>query len=159
MNKEIEKYINEKVEQFKNELIKSIEDKEKEKTKTVWDLKEGDNYYFLAINGRIDSYTFNHRGFDTAARELGNIFLTREEAEFEVERRKIETVMRKYSRPFKNIGSNYFIYYIHSWSKILITTTYINAGYYYFDSKEAAQQVIDEIGEDRLKKYWFKVVE
>lgn len=158
MNKEIEKYIDEKVEQFKSELIKSIEYKEKEKTKTVWDLKDEDKYYFITIDGEIDSFTFNHHCFDIRTREIGNMFLTEEKAEFELERRKIEVVMRKYSRPYKEEG-DFYIYYSHSLSMIVIGTTIVNAGNCYFESIEMAQKAIKEIGEERLKKYWFKVEE
>ncbi len=161
MNKEIEKYINDEVEKFRNELTRKIDTMlEKEnKPKTVWDLKDEDTYY--AIYPRdIECYTFNGDDFDNSIRNMGNMFLTREEAEFELERRKIEAVMRKYSRPFEEEKNNYFIYYDHC-TKVILTSCWRNCdfGVYYFKTKEIAQKVINEIGEDRLKKYWFKVVD
>lgn len=128
------------------------------KHKTVWDIEVGDKFYSFVIDEDIFSYTFDNHPLDISARERGNMFLTREEAEFELERRKIEVVMRKYSRPYKEEG-NFYIYYSHSLSMIIIGTTIVNAGNCYFESIEMAQKAIKEIGEDRLKKYWFRIGE
>lgn len=161
MNKEIEKYISDEVEKFRNELTRKVDSMlEKEnKPKTVWDIEKGDVYYTVHPKD-IVCYEFNGMDFDIEARENGNMFLTREEAQFEVERRKIEAIMRKYSRPFEEEKNNYFIYYDHC-VKVILTSCWRNYdfGVYYFKTKEIAQKVIDEVGEERLKKYWFKVVE
>lgn len=162
MNKEIEKYINDEVEKFRNELTSKVDAilEKENKSKSVWDIEKGDVYYFIGVDGEINSFDFTHHCFDIEARENGNIFLTQEEAEFELERRKIDAVMRKYSRPFEEGKNNYFIYYDHC-VKVILTSCWRNYdfGVYYFKTKEIAQKVIDEIGEDRLKKYWFKVVD
>lgn len=157
MNKEIKKYIDEKVEQFKSELIKSIEEKEN-KPKTVWDLKDGDRYYIIYPRN-IEYYAFNGQDFDIEIRENGNMFLTREEAEFELERRKIEAIMKKYSRPFECEKCNWIIFYdyVHKAIDVTYSANY-DYGTIYFESKEVAQKVIDEVGKGRLLKYWFKVV-
>lgn len=159
MNKDIKEYIDEKVEQFKSELIKSIEKKENN-PKTVWDLKGGDKYYFITIDGEIDSFAFSHHCFDIRTREIGNMFLTQEEAEFELERRKIEAIMKKYNVPFENGKENYFIYYDYRKESILIGFRFhISYGIQHFKTREIAQKVIDEVGKDRLLKYWLKVEE
>ena len=86
--------------------------------------------------------------------------MTREEAEFELERRKIEAIMKKYSRPFKYDEYNYYIEYYQNDNKLDISFyNTIRNGVPYFESEEIAQKVIDEIGEDRLIKYWFGVKE
>ena len=66
--------------------------------------------------------------------------------------------MKKYSRPFKHNGRNYHIEYHHD-DKVLDIGFYhyINVGILYFESEEIAWEIIDEIGEDRLIKYWFGV--
>lgn len=126
--------------------------------KTIWDLKtkDGETYYRLYGVGDIMREPFNTK-YDEGARDIGNAFLTREEAEFEKERRKIETIMWKYSRPFEWSGENWSIDY--SYYRLLITpnVNVYNSGLPYFESKEITQKVIDEIGEDRLIKYWFRV--
>ena len=35
----------------------------------------------------------------------------------------------------------------------------VSDGIPYFESEEIALKVIDEIGKDKLKKYWFRVIE
>lgn len=162
MNKEIEEYINDAVEKFRNELtskVNAILEKEN-KAKTVWDIEFGNKYYFIQPEGLIVWNKFNKDGFDINARNIGNMFLTQEEAQSELERRKIEAIMKKYSRPFNEKKENWAIYYDH-YDKAVNTTCWHNTDYgsYRFESKEVTQKVINEIGEERLKKYWFKVVE
>ena len=61
-----------------------IEKLEKPETKTVWALQYGDTYYTLDYKGEIDNFEWEgHFGnFDIKLRNQGNIFLTKEEAEW-----------------------------------------------------------------------------
>lgn len=94
---------------------------------------------------------------DEDARDMGNAFLTREEAEFERERKKVETILRKYSSPFEWGGNNYCLcLYSRTSIRSGLNSVY-NYGLPCFKSEEIVQKVIDEIGEDRLIKYWFGV--
>lgn len=162
---DIEKYVIERTEAFKKELNEEVKQMIKEanqgQVKSIWDLKTTDEeeYYRLYHNGAIILRAFSS-SIDRLFRYLGNAFLTKEEAEFELERRKIEAVMRKYSRPFKYREDNYYIAYGHSVQHINIDclNTY-DCGITYFESEKIAQKVIDEIGQGRLKKYWFGVKE
>ncbi|WP_455105178.1 hypothetical protein, partial [Peptostreptococcus sp.] len=58
--------------------------------KSIWDLKreDGKEYYILWTDGHIDTDFFTSC-LDETKRNIGNAFLTKEEAEFELERRKI----------------------------------------------------------------------
>ena len=161
----IEKYVIEMLKVFKKELDEEIKQMIKEanqrKVKNIWDLKkeEGEEYYFLWPGGSVDCHTFNSRG-DEVCREVGNAFLTREEAEFELERRKIEAIMRKYSRPFKNGECNYIVVCDTEDNMTFIRVAQFHySGGPVFASEEIAQKVIDEIGEERLIKYWFRIKE
>lgn len=128
------------------------------KFKAVWNIEDGDNYYYLNPNGSVCVDTFKNYPIDIRAREIGNMFLTQEEAEFELERRKIEAVMKKYSVPFESGKCNWSIYYDHFYNTVGIAHWgNSDLGGYYFETKEIAQQVIEEVGEERLKKYWFGV--
>lgn len=165
---DIEKYVIERTEAFKKELNEEVKQMIKEanqgQVKSIWDLKKGDgeDYYRLYSDGDIEQVVF-YTDYDEQARDIGNAFLTKEEAEFEKERRKIEAVMRKYSRPFRDEEQNWHLLYNYD---IIINTGVVcgvryktNAGIPYFETKEIAQQVIDKIGEAKLKKYWFRVEE
>lgn len=162
---DIEKYVIERTETFKKELNEEVKQMIKEanqgQVKSIWDLKkeDGEDYYRLYSDGDIERVVF-YTDYDEQARDIGNVFLTREEAEFEVERRKIEVVMRRYSRPFKIGVYNHVIKYNQSTNTVFASADWsTNTGTVYFESEEIAQKVIDEIGEDRLKKYWFGVKE
>ena len=131
----------------------------KDKPKSIWDLDiaGGKEYYILWTDGHIDTDFFTSC-LDETKRDMGNAFLTREEAEFELERRKIEAIMKKHSRPFKYEEDNYHLKYFYRSGSICILNSWeFNDGLLYFESKEIARKVIDEIGIDRLKKYWFRV--
>lgn len=136
-------------------LLKDIKDK----PKSIWDLDiaGGKEYYVLWTDGHIDANDFISH-LDEKKRDMGNAFLTREEAEFELERRKIEAIMKKHSRPFEYEEDNYHLkYFCRSGSICILNSWEFNDGLLYFESKEIARKVIDEMGIDRLKKYWFRV--
>ena len=159
MNNDIRKLIDDNWEDIKDLIAQKAE--AEKKPKTIWDLniEDREKYYRLYGDGYIDKVVF-YTDYDEDAREMGNAFLTREEAEFEIERRKIEVIMRKYSRPFKYGEYNYHIEYDYDDNTLDIGVyRCISVGIPYFELEEIVQQVIDKIGEDRLKKYWFGVEE
>lgn len=132
----------------------------KPKPETVWDLKDGDEYWYINIISNIKQVTWNEIPWDLMVRENGNAFLTKEEAEFELERRKCEAIMLKYGRrTFKYEDDNYFIRLAYDNKKVFVEVwrTCQFQGSIYFDTKELAQKAIDEIGKERLKKYVFRV--
>lgn len=139
-----------------------------QKPKSVWDLKDGDEYYYIDMCGNVDRTTFGVGTCwaDKKMIEIGNAFLTREEADHEAERRKCEAVLLKYGTmdlmSFGNIEvSKYYIYYDHNINTLVIQfRNRLNyQGTIYFESKEMAQKAIEEVGEERLKKYVFNVKE
>lgn len=161
MNNDIRKLIDDSWEDIKELIVKKVE--AEQKPKTIWDYNINDrtSYHYIDETGYIKTVLFDE-GYFEIKRDLGNAFLTKEEAEFELERREIEVIMRKYSRPFTEGEINYFlacnrdskanskaIYIDYYWN--------IDCGIPCFKSKEIAQKVINEIGEDRLRKYWFGV--
>lgn len=132
----------------------------KPEPKTVWDLEKGDAYYFIETNGGVYSCNWLVDENDLCRREFGNAFLTYEEAKFEAERKKCEAIMLKYGRrTFKINMSNFCICYNHLHENFHLDNHpyYQDQGHIYFDSDKLAQKAIDEIGEERLKKYIFRV--
>lgn len=134
-----------------------------QKPKTVWDLKEEDMYYYINCYGEIDS-TFYDCEEDVDIIKCGNAFLTEKEARFEVERRKCEAVLLKYgTRDIISLGDKYtkkyYIQYDYDVNKIMIFKHYSIGiqGVINFKTEELAQKAIEEVGEDRLKKYVFNV--
>lgn len=135
-----------------------------EKPKTVWDLKEGDTYYSIYGNGNVSSEKkWFDDDYENNYREIGNVFLTREEAEFECERRKIETEMIRLGgrREFKSGENNYYIVCDFDTHYSIVVFNNKIDGFaqmmIYFDSAKECRNAIEKIGEDRLKKYIFGV--
>lgn len=130
-----------------------------EKPKTVWDLKEGDTYYSIYGDGNVSSEKkWFDDDYENNYRKIGNVFLTKEEAEFECERRKIETEMIRLGgrRKFYRGKDNYFIMYTR-----IEGLDYVNyqsmheQGVIYFDSELDAINAVKTIGKDKIKKYIF----
>lgn len=162
---DIEKYVIERTEAFKKELNEEVKQMIKEanqgQVKSIWDLKkeDGEDYYRLYSDGDIERVVF-YTDYDKQARDIGNAFLTREEAEFELKRREIEAIIRRYSRPFKIGVYNHVIKYNQSTDTVFASADWsTNTGTVYFESEEIAKKVINMLGKSRLKKYWFGVTE
>lgn len=157
---EIERVVDERLAEMRKQMIEELQGQVESNNnpKTIWDLdiRDCEEYYRLFSDGEIVSIPFSVF-VDENARAIGNAFLTKEEAEFEVERRKIETIMRKYSSPFDEAGKSWSIDYSYYRNFITAQVNVYNSGIPYFESEKMARKVIDEIGEDRLKKYWFGV--
>lgn len=159
MNNDIRKLVDDNWDEIKELIAQKAE--AEQKPKNIWDLKteDGEEYYSIESDGKNIQYMFNE-AFDEDTRDIGNAFLTREEAEFEKERRKIEAILRKYSRPFKSGEYNYVVVCDAENNMMLVRVSqFHNAGGPVFANKEVAEKVINEIGKNRLKKYWFRVTE
>ena len=123
--------------------------------------QEGDDYCYTTMLGRVCHGSWDNLNSETSMLELGNIYRTEEEAEFDVEKKKVESELRKFSRPFEPTVDNYYIVfntktgYLGAGSRGYITSQ----GVIYFESEEKVQQAIKSVGEDRIKKYIFGVGE
>lgn len=122
--------------------------------------KRGDKYYYVNSFGDVYGDEWDDSVADIDRLGIGNVFKTEKEAEFEVERLKILAIMKKYSKPFVKDEDNYYTGFNRINGGISRNPSLIyDFGVYYFESEKMALKVIDEIGEDRLKKYYFRVEE
>ena len=121
--------------------------------------QEGDDYCYTTMLGRVCHGSWDNLDSETKMLELGNIYRTEEEAEFDVEKKKVETELLKFSIPVNPTGGNYFI--VFNMQTGVLGTRYsfyiTTQGAIYFESEEKALQAIDSIGEERIKKYIFGV--
>lgn len=148
--------ISSKAKQDIEEAIKAYEEELNSQDGGHWIPAEEERYWWIDTEGYVDWTEWHGCTDDEGRLSIGNVFKTEKEAEFEVERLKILTIMRKYSSPFVYDKTNYFLVYYHDSKTIGIDYYWsIDSGCPYFETKEIAHQVINEIGEDRLKKYWF----
>ena len=139
--------------------INELEEKEKQKkTNKVWQPKDCERVYLLCTDGSI-----NHIFYDITAYPYyyqGNIFKTKEEAEIEREYRKVKQEMKAFTSVFVPHKTNYYIVYNFEEERIYVFhNRCTKENYDYFESSEKAHACIESIGEERLKKYYFKVKE
>ena len=145
------------------EELKSLKERISELEEQVKEEQEfpeyGDNYWFLLSGGTIDDNFYENSHVDNKRLEIGNVFKTKEQAEFAVEKLKVEAELRKFSRPFEIYGTNYYLYFAKDdgFIGIACLTTSLAQGAIYFESEEKAQQAISTVGEERIKKYIFGV--
>ena len=136
-----------------------------EPPKTVWDLQNGDKCCFIDNCGTVLSGTWRNNSFYAIeCRQTGNVFLKKEEAENDLERRKIENEMLRLGgrREFKNGENNYYIVCDFDSSHFAIRIFNNKSDGFapmtiYFDSAKECRNAIETIGEDRIKKYIFKL--
>ena len=145
-------------------LLNRIEELEKELAELKSKVKEGpkfpeygDIYWCIDSEGIVYVNTFEGIQADRNILEIGNVFKTAEEAEFAVEKLKVEAELRKFSRPFKEDEYNYFILINSSHNNIVVDSDdcYQTQGTIYFESTTIANEATDTVGADRIKKYIF----
>lgn len=82
------------------------------KPKTVYELKKVDKYYYIDTFGTACSDIWDNDEIDNGRREIDNCFLTKEDAEFEVERRKIEAILLKYGKKSKVLKMKNILFFM-----------------------------------------------
>lgn len=129
-----------------------------EKPNSVWELQKDDKCFFINSIGSMIPVKWDGTYCAIRNLEIGNVFLTKEEAEYELERRKIETEMISLGgrRKFQFDGDNYGICYCDGISVEFCCCT-MYQGLIYFDTRKEAEEAIKEIGKNRIKKYIFGV--
>ncbi len=86
-----------------------------EEPKTVWDLRIGDAYYIPDWDDQVGFDTWLDRPKDLMRRTMGNVFLTKQEAEKELARRKARQVLLRDTKGFKPSIGNYFHYVYYNY--------------------------------------------
>lgn len=120
-----------------------------EEPKTVWDLEKWEAYYYIDTDGRVMYDYWIDTLTDHARREIG-AFLTRDEAEKEVARRKAKQVLLRDTKGYKPVWdgthSNYEVWFgsISSCLGVSNYSTVFTHHDLWFASKEDAMASIKE---------------
>ena len=119
--------------------------------------QDGDGYWYIDDYGYILSEKWDGLDFEEFRLEIGNVFKTKEQAEFAAEKLKVEAELRKFSRPFeKGEYNSYIFFYIDGdYLEVGYKVSTPSQGAIYFESEEKARKVIEAVGEERIKKYIF----
>lgn len=166
MNKE--EIIMNKILEMENEiknLKEELNKQEEPKTNRRWKPEEGDKYYYVEFYGKVDVRPWSDSLFDCGAYCIGNVFKTREEAEFEIEKLKVLAELKEYADDDKewNKGNTHWCIKYDTDDRYMYADAYDYImqvpSKFYFSSNLQAQKAIKAIGEERLKKYYFCVEE
>src|SRR5699024_6155970 len=105
----------------------------------------------------VNSCFWKSEQLDLNRYRIGNMFKTEKEAEFAVEKLKVEAELRKYSRPFKYGDWNFEMLWNNHENNIELDRSgyVVRQSVIYFESGEIAEKAIESVGEERIKKYIF----
>lgn len=138
------------------ERIAELEEQVKEEQEFPQD---GDDYWYIDSNGYVSWFEWNEADFDLRAQHIGNVFKTKDQAEFAVEKLKVEAELRKLSVSWDLEKTQYTFSF--NWEAVEFEIEYPDynqyPGSYYFDSFDSLQQALETVGEGRIKKYIFEV--
>ena len=150
-----------------NALANDWEVVEETKSK-VWKPNIGENYFFITSSLEVNKFTNEGDMVDESIISSYNCFKTEEEAQHMIEKLKVIKELQNFALENRdeeiswNEDSRYkfYIYFDYKWKTIRITWTTVSHGSpfnIYFASEKAIHDVIDSIGEERIKKYYFDV--
>ena len=141
------------------ELKKRIAELEEQVEQGQEFLQEGDFYWLIEYATEVSRSVWLGDDSDNKLLSVGNVFRTEEEANFAVEKLKVEAELRKYSKPFEVDSYNHYIFLDTGTDCLCVDSlSYCQSqGTIHFESEERAQQAIESVGEERIKKYIFGV--
>ena len=121
--------------------------------------KDGDVCWFINTAGETNWVQWHDTEIDNKQLSFGNAFKTKDEAEFQVEKLKVEAELRKFSRPFEYGENNHIICVEKNINRLFTIGRLVDhyQGAIYFESKGKAEEAIRSVGAERIKKYIFGV--
>ena len=151
--------IQERIEALETEFAEKIKALKAEMHKENEFPQFGDDYWYVDSDTEVMDTASYDGEYDQGRLSIGNVFKTKDEAEFQVEKLKVEAELRKFSRPFKGEDNNYYIEIYLPDKKLSIDRSefFKTQGTIYFESRKVANEAIDAVGADRIKKYLFGV--
>lgn len=162
MNKiKYEKMIDEKIATLKEELIEELMQNFEEECKNKFP-KFGEIYWYIGSSGEVYRDTWDDVQADRDRLATGNIFRTKEEAEFELEKRKVIAELKKYTEPkdrkWDGINKHFYFRLKTETNGIYVDTDCrFKTATLHFESLEKTAEAIRAIGEDRIKKYYLGI--
>lgn len=151
--------IQERIEALETEFAEKIKALKAEAQQGCEFPQYGDTYWYVGATGRIFNSEWDGFASTEGVLEIDNVYKTKQEAEFAVEKLKIEAELRNFSRPFEYNGFNHYIFLDTDNGCLGVDSlSYCQSqGTIHFESKEKAQQAIEAVGAERIKKYIFGV--
>lgn len=154
-------------EQFTKLLSKASEEPSKESR--VWKPENNEEYYFINDFATADTDIWGDSHVDHKRFEIGNVYKTKEEVCFALERAKAKAELKRYALEHnetlrekwdrEGTYQHYSIVFDNEKKKIATTNAYFlqEESTTYFTSREIAYNAIKSVGKDRILKYLFDV--
>ena len=141
-----------------NKYVKSLIDKLEAATEGEFP-QYSDVYWFINDEDVVYCTVYENHQIDRHRQLIRNFFQTEEEAEFAVEKLKVEAELWKFSRPFEYGKFNYCLLFDIDGNNFRtdVTSYCPSQGAIYFESEEKAREAVSTVGEERIKKYIFGV--
>lgn len=142
-------------------LVRKMEPDKKQDAK-VKKPEYGQEYFFANGHGWVECDTWQDTVVDNKRWELGNVFLIREKALFDVEKRKVEVELERYAKEHNgpiHSDSFYLSYNDSSDEKLDYEVWSVRRplGAVPFTSKQVLDDAIEAVGRDMILKYIFGV--
>lgn len=119
----------------------------------------GDDYWYVDSDTDVMDTASYDGEYNRGRLSIGNVFKTKEQADFAVEKLKVEAELRKHSDVWNLEKKQYTFSF--NWEDGRFNVEYPDykqyANGYYFDNIIALQDAIETVGKDRIKKYIFGV--
>lgn len=147
---------------IKEEYEKSKDKYEQEEQKEDVFPKEGEKFWLINAYGNIVQCVWTNSVEHRNALAFGNVYKTKEEAEFALEKLKVIAELKKFAEPKDRVWDEYNKHYYIGWdtddNKFDIDFYHMyKKSIIYFVSEEKAKEAIKAVGEDRIKKYYLGV--
>lgn len=148
-----------RIEELEKELAKLKAKPPKREPGERWKPEDGEKYWVIDRDDEPDHYMWDDDSFDYAKLDKFNVFRTKEEAEFARERTKVMRELDLWAVDgLLELNGIYGIFCDYIGEVGVFLCTY-KCSPHIFESREVAEKAIKAIGEERLKKYYFRVVE
>lgn len=154
--------INQKILQLEKELQElkeqvKVQEQAKNKTPIGWVPERGEDYHFIDCDGDI-VFQINNGVWDDTVAEHYKVFKTEIEAAVYAEKMKVIRELEKFAKEFVYGEENWAIAYNHAEGRIYYTLTkFMRSNLIYFESRKTAQEAVQAVGEERIKKYYLGV--
>ena len=151
-----------KITEMENE-IKNLKQEigKQEELERRWKPELDGRYWFIDDDGNTFFSRWDNDAIDNSRYKFGNVFKTEEEADFTAEQFKVIAELKNYAgydKEWNGKNGHWYIGYETNEGCLSVNfCQYIKKIPFniYFSSKESAENAINAIGKDRLKKYYF----
>lgn len=150
--------IQERIEALETEFAEKIKALKAEVQQDQGFPRDGENYWYVDNDGVVMEMEWQGNEYDQGRLSIDNVFQTKEQAEFAVEKLKVEAELRKFSRPFHWGGENWILSMGTNKDIFLVyEDDEMNQGAVYFEDEYKALEAIEAVGKERIRKYIFGV--